>query len=60
MSKKCTRHKQKKKTLYLSAYYFDKFIEIKGNLSTDKLIIAAEACLLMAMKYEEIYPPCLK
>jgi hypothetical protein len=56
----CTKYKLKKRTLFLSSYYYDRYQEIYGSsLASDHTNIA-QACLLMAMKYEEIYPPFLK
>ena len=60
MSDICKKHKLQKKTLFMAAYYFDKYCDLKGNMTSEKMALAAEACLLMAMKYEEIYPPFLK
>lgn len=38
----------------------DKYIDLKGNFPRDKELIFAQACLYIAMKYEEIYPPLLQ
>ena len=56
------KYKLKKKTLFLSTYIFDKYLcQFPSNSIMDKeMLIIAQVCLLIAMKYEEIYPPFLK
>ena len=49
----------KRTTLYLAVYYFDKYLsKFAKNYNTIGLV-AADASIFIAMKYEEIYPPSL-
>ena len=56
------KYQLKKKTLFLSTYLFDRYIFHLPNTSilAKEMTIIAQVCLLIAMKYEEIYPPFLK
>jgi hypothetical protein len=45
--------------LYLAIYYFDKYIRLTDEKDLNRQNIIADACMLIAMKYEEIYPPRL-
>jgi hypothetical protein len=46
--------------LYLAVYYYDKYMRSLTERDMPKLALIGEACMLIAMKYEEIYPPLLK
>lgn len=48
--------KLRRKTLYLAVYYFDKYMA-KFPKDQNHPGLVADACMLIAMKYEEIYPP---
>ena len=57
------KFKLKKRTMFLSGYIYDKYNELSGSnfkLSRNEQLNVIQACLLIAMKYEEIYPPFLK
>ena len=56
----CLKFHLRKKTLFLSAYLFDKYLGTYGTTMLEEQVILAQACLFIAMKYEEIYPPSLK
>jgi hypothetical protein len=53
-------YKLRRKTLYLAIYYFDKYIRLTNERDLSKLVQISEACMLISMKYEEIYPPSLE
>ena len=54
------KYRLRKKTVYMSAYLYDKYMEKYGtSLGADYANIA-QSCMLIAMKYEEIYPPLLR
>ena len=56
----CVKHKLKKKTLFMAAYVHDKYLELLGTSpSALEQACIGHACLLIAMKWEEIYPPFL-
>ena len=52
-------YRLRRKTLYLAVYYFDKFMRLAEEKDFEKQKLIGESCLLIAMKYEEIYPPLL-
>jgi hypothetical protein len=45
--------------LYLAVYYLDKYLWKYPQRDASKIDVVADACLFIAMKYEEIYPPML-
>jgi S-adenosylmethionine hydrolase len=47
-------------TLYVTIGIIDKFLAISTNISKQELQILGITALLVAGKYEEIYPPDLK
>lgn len=47
-------------TLYLTVNLIDRFLERQPNVSRPKLQLVGVTCLLIASKYEEIYPPELR
>ena len=51
------RYKLKRTTMYLATFYFDKFLESVPNAVEEEIYLAVQASMLIAMKYEEIYPP---
>lgn len=55
----CKSYRLRRKTLYLAVYYFDKYIRLAEERDYDRQMLIGETCLLIAMKYEEIYPPLL-
>lgn len=48
-----------RKTLFLAVYYFDYYLANSPTKDVGKMELIADACLFIAMKYEEIYPPLL-
>ena len=50
----------RRKTWELCVYYFDRWAEAKWEKKVDELVVAANTCMLMAMKHEEIYPPACR
>jgi G2/mitotic-specific cyclin 2 len=58
----CTKYRLRKKTLFLATHYYDQYSQRKSMtvLSSEKQAVVAQACLFIAMKFEEIYPPQLK
>ena len=56
--KVATKHQLKRTTIYLAVHYMDSYFSINTAIN-DQCMAAttAQACLLIAMKYEEIYPP---
>ena len=46
------RFKLKRTTLFLSVFYFDKYLENEKIIREESLFIAAQASMLIAMKYE--------
>ena len=47
-------------TLHLAVHYLDLFLSKRVILKDQmEAIVVAQACLFIAMKYEEIYPPDL-
>ena len=48
----CGKYKLKKKTLFLSAYIYDKYLEsLVASSSARELACIGQACLLIAMKW---------
>lgn len=45
--------------MFLAVYYLDKYLRLVDEKSHEKQMLIGESCLLIAMKYEEIYPPLL-
>lgn len=54
----CAHFAERKETLFMAVYLFDRYIS-EVALKESSLVIYAFACLHIAMKYEEIYPPRL-
>ena len=55
------KYKCKRSTLYLAVYCLDFYMSKNTNFQENmEAISVAQACLHLAMKYEEIYPPSLK
>uniref|UniRef100_A0A061S9R1 Cyclin A n=1 Tax=Tetraselmis sp. GSL018 TaxID=582737 RepID=A0A061S9R1_9CHLO len=52
----CDEYKLVPETLYLAVSYIDRYLSVVPVKST-KLQLVGVACLLVAAKYEEIYPP---
>ena len=46
------KNKLRRKTLYLSVYYLDRYIQRTNEVKPEKLMLAVQACMLTAMKYE--------
>lgn len=61
MFKVCNRFDLMRTTLHLAVLYLDLYFD-KHILISDQLeaVTVSQACLFMAMKYEEIYPPELR
>lgn len=53
------RFRLRRKTLYLAVQYMDAYILGKDIRKQMEWAIIAQSCMLIAMKYEEIYPPRL-
>lgn len=53
------RFSLRRKALYLAVYYFDYYSARCPQRDIGKMEILADACMFIAMKYEEIYPPLL-
>ncbi len=53
------RFKMEEETLFLTVNIFDRFLE-KERITKQKLQLVGAAAMLLAAKYEEIYPPHLK
>jgi len=52
-------YKLSSETLYLGVCYLDRYLS-KRSVARSKLQLVGVACLLLASKYEEIYPPSVK
>ena len=52
----CEEYKLKSETLYLAVNYIDRFLSLM-SVQRSKLQLVGTACMLVAAKYEEIYPP---
>jgi len=50
------KYKQVPETLYLTVQLIDRYLQLK-SVRRSKLQLVGVACLLLASKYEEIYPP---
>lgn len=48
------RYRLRRKTFHLAIYYYDKFLSINNRYDNNfnQLTIVADACMLIAMKYE--------
>jgi hypothetical protein len=57
----CNKFDLLRTTLHTAVHYLDMYFA-KNTIISDQLeaITASQACLFMAMKYEEIYPPDLR
>lgn len=53
------RYSLRRKALFLAVYYFDYYTARFPHKELAKMEIVADACMFIAMKYEEIYPPLL-
>lgn len=49
-----------RETFYLAVHYFDRFLSLHWGVSRGSLQLVGVACLFIASKLEEIYPPKLK
>jgi len=55
----CSQFNLRKDTLFMAVYLLDRYLS-EVPVSDSKLSVCTYACLHIAMKYEEIYPPLLK
>lgn len=49
-----------RETFYLGIHYLDRFLSLNWDVSKSSLQLIGVACLYVAAKLEEIYPPKLK
>lgn len=54
------RFKLKDETLFLTVNLVDRYLSSNILQGSDELVLVAAAALLIATKYEEIYPPAGK
>merc|ERR1719297_227193 len=52
----CEEYKLSSETLFLAVTYIDKFLSYM-SVQRNKLQLVGTACMFIAAKYEEIYPP---
>lgn len=55
----CEVYKLHRETYYLAVDYLDRYLSVSNNISKNQLQLIGVTCLLIASKFEEIYPPKL-
>ena len=55
----CDVYKLHRETYFLAVDYLDRYLSVSENVSKNKLQLIGVTCLLIASKFEEIYPPKL-
>ncbi|KAL4490746.1 hypothetical protein ABPG72_021800 [Tetrahymena utriculariae] len=59
MQRQCMKFYLKRETTHKAIYYLDLYFSKIQNIKEDKYYIVAIACIFIASKQEEIYPPSL-
>ncbi|EAR94831.2 amine-terminal domain cyclin (macronuclear) [Tetrahymena thermophila SB210] len=59
MQRQCMKFYLKRETTHKAIYYFDLYFTKIQNIKEDRYYIIAIACIFIASKQEEIYPPSL-